>query len=141
MIHRIPTALLLLSLLSLFSCKSTDHVAKSPPGTLDPRLGGFLEQVFKDNPSQLEKEKHDYASLGVTFEPFIYSVYTGVVKFDTTPDNSMAMAQLGEYLEKARPELAPGLLEQMESFYRVEANQTTMRGMFLTTVRGLTKGR
>jgi hypothetical protein len=63
-----------------------------------------------------------------------------MVKFDTTPDNSMAMSQLGEYLEKARPTLDPKLLEQMESFYKVEANQTMMRGMFLTTVRGLTKG-
>ena len=141
MIRRIPTALLLLTLLSLFGCKSTDDVAKSSPGTLDPRLGGFLELIFKDNPSQLEREKRDYASRGVTFEPFIYMVYTGGVKFDTTPDNSMAMAQLGGYLEKVRPELAPELLERMESFYRVEANQTMMRGMFLTTVRGLTKGR
>jgi len=111
MIRRTRTALLLFTLLSLFGCKSPDQGATVPKGTLDPRLGGFLEQIFKNDPSQLEKEKHDYASRGVTLEPFIYSVFTGAVKVDTTPDNSMAMAQLGEYLEKVRPSLAPDLLE------------------------------
>ena len=140
MIRLLPGTLLMLALLGLFGCKSSEPAAKYPPGTLDPRLGGFLEQIFKDDAAQLEQEKKDYAAKGVTLEPFIYSVYSGMVKFDTTPDNSMAMAQLGEYLEKARPTLDPKLLEMMESFYKVEANQTMMRGMFLTTVRGLTKG-
>ena len=137
---RIRCLVLLVALFGLIGCKSSEQAATNSPGTLDPRLGGFLEHIFKDDPAQLEKEKKDYASKGVTFEPFIFSVYSGMVKFDTTPDNSMAMSQLGEYLEKVRPTLDPKLLEQMESFYKVEANQTMMRGMFLTTVRGLTKG-
>jgi len=137
---RIRCLVLLVALFGLIGCKSSEQAATNPTGTLDPRLGGFLEHIFKDDPAQLEKEKKDYASNGVTFEPFIFSVYSGMVKFDTTPDNSMAMSQLGEYLEKVRPTLDPKLLEQMESFYKVEANQTMMRGMFLTTVRGLTKG-
>jgi len=141
MIRRTLSLLSLFALLGLFGCRSSDPAATGHPGTLDPRLGGFLEHIFKDDPAQLERENQDYASKGVTLEPFIYQVYTGGVKFDNTPDNSLAMSQLGEYLEKARPPLAPELLEQMESFYSVEANKTMMRGMFLTTVRGLTKGK
>ena len=107
--------------------------------TLDPRLSGFLETVIKD-PATLAKEKDDYASRGVTLEAFIYAVYTRVVEFDNTPDNSMALAQLGQYLEEKRPGVSPQLLDQMTGFYTAKENQTMMRGMFLETVRGLVTG-
>jgi hypothetical protein len=128
-----------LVVVGLLGCRSSDRPATTTSGSLDPRLGGFLETIFKD-PEALAREKNDYATRGVTFEPFIYVIYTGTVRMDTTPDNSMALAQLGEYLEKIRPELAPELLAKMEEFYAVESNHTFMRGMFLTTVKGLTKG-
>ena len=108
-------------------------------GTLDPRLSGFLETVIKDPPT-LAKEKEDYASQGITFEAFIYAVYTRMVEFDNTPDNSMALAQLGQYLEEKRPGVSPQLLDQMTGFYTAKENQTMMRGMFLETVRGLVTG-
>jgi len=83
----------------------------------------------------------------VTFEVFIYAVYTGAVKIDDAPDNeearrarpqSGALAQLGQYLEEQRPELSAKLLDQMAEFYSVKSNQTFIRGMFLESVRRLT---
>jgi hypothetical protein len=82
----------------------------------------------------------------VTFEVFIYAVYTGAVKIDDAPDNEEArrlgpnpgaLAQLGQYLEEQRPTLSAKLLDQMDEFYSVKSNQTFMRGMFLESVRGL----
>jgi hypothetical protein len=107
--------------------------------TLDSRLSGFLETAIKD-PATLAQEKEDYASRGVTLEAFIYAVYTRAVEFDNTADNSMALAQLGQYLEEKRPGVSPQLLDQMIGFYTAKENQTMMRGMFLETVRGLVTG-
>ena len=106
---------------------------------LDPRLSGFLEVVIKD-PATLAHEKQDYASRGITFEAFIYAVYTRVVELDNTSDNSYALAQLGQYLEEKRPGVSPQLLDQMTGYYTAKENQTMMRGMFLETVRGLVTG-
>jgi hypothetical protein len=89
----------------------------------------------------LEKEKTDYAAQGVSFEQFIYLIYSGSIKVDDTGDNAQALAQLGEYLEKHRPALSPKLMEQLDAFYVVKSNQTFMRGMFLETIRGLTTGK
>jgi len=74
-------------------------------------LADFLEFVIKD-PAVLKMEKEDYASRGVTFEVFIYAVYTGAMKIDDAPDNEQArrlgpnagaLAQLGQYFEEQRP--------------------------------------
>ena len=91
-------------------------------------------------------EKKDYASRGVTFEPFIYAVYTGAVKIDNAPDteqarrlgpNANALAQLGQFLEEMRPELSAELSDKMAEFYSVKSNQTFIRGMVLGSVRRL----
>jgi hypothetical protein len=63
------------------------------------------------------------------------------VKFDTTPDNSLALSQLGQYLEKTRPTLAPTLEEGMVQFLADESHHTMMRQMFLETVRRLSAPR
>jgi hypothetical protein len=150
MIGRLKAAPLLL--LALLGCRSSEQGSapaaldapqgepsgRSAPASLDPRLSAFLAVVIKD-PVALEKEKRDYAARNVSFEQFIYFVYTGAIKIDQTPDNAKALAELGEYLEKQRPSLSPQLTTQMEEFYSVETNQTFMRGMFLETIRGLTK--
>jgi hypothetical protein len=144
-IKRYARILSLLLVICLLDFGSSGHAEKSAP-TLDPRLADFLEFVIKD-PAVLKTEKEDYASRGVTFEAFIYAVYTGAVKIDDAPDNEEtrrvgpnagALAQLGQYLEEQRPELAAKLLDQMDAFYSVKSNQTFMRGMFLESVRGLT---
>ena len=144
-IKRYARVLTLLLVLGLTGFGSSGHAEKRA-ATLDPRLGDFLEFVIKD-PAVLKKEREDYASRGVTFEVFIYAVYTGAVKIDNTPDNEQArrlgpnagaLAQLGQYLEEQRPELSAKLLDQMAEFYSVKSNQTFMRGMFLESVRRLT---
>lgn len=125
-------------LVCALGCKSTPSTpASAAPSGLDLRLADFLRTAITDQ-ATLEREKRDYASYRVSFEQFIYSVYTHSVAFDNTPDNSMALAQLGEYLEKKRPALAPELAEEMETFYADSTHQTVMRGMFLTTVKGMT---
>jgi len=106
---------------------------------LDPRLSGFLETIFKDK-ADLERERQEYASRGVTLEAFILAVYTRAVEFDDTPDNAKALAQLGQYLEERRPPLAPVLLDRMTEFYADKSHQSFMRGMFLETIRGLPHG-
>src|SRR5439155_6158564 len=120
----------LLLVLGLTDLGSSGHAEKSA-ATLDPRLADFLEFVFKD-PAVLKREKEDYASRGVTFEVFIYAVYTGAVKIDDAPDNEearrlgtnpRALAQLGQYLEEQRHELTPKLLDQLAEFHRVKSNQ------------------
>ena len=126
-----------LLLVCTFGCKSTPSTQGAAPAGLDPRLGDFLQTAITDR-ATLDKEKRDYASYGISFEQFIYSVYTHSVAFDNTPDNSRALAQLGEHLEKKRPVLAPELAEEMETFYADSTHQTFIRGMFLTTVKGLT---
>ncbi len=103
---------------------------------LDPRLDKFLVFAIKDKRT-LESERKVYAAHKVSFEQFILSIYSGVVKLDDTPDNANALAQLGGYLEKNRPSLSPVLLRRMEEFYAVKPNQTFMRGMFLETIRGI----
>jgi len=143
-IKRYARVLSLLLVLGLTGSGSSAHAEKTA-ATLDPRLGDFLEFVIKD-PAVLKREKEDYASRGVTFEVFIYAVYTGAVKIDDAPDNEEArrlgpnpgaLAQLGQYLEEQRPTLSAKLLDQMDEFYSVKSNQTFMRGMFLESVRGL----
>src|SRR6266576_2353271 len=144
-IKRYARVLSLLLVLGFIGFGSSGHAEKSG-ATLDPRLADFLEFVIKD-PAVLKTEKEDYASRGVTFEVFIYAVYTGAVKIDNAPDteearrlgpNPGALAQLGQYLEEQRPELSAKLLDEMVQFYSVKSNQTFMRGMFLESVRGLT---
>ena len=120
-------------LLAFAAIAPTGHAA---PAKLDPRLGSFLEFVIQD-PEVLESEQREYAENGVTFEAFVYAVYTRKVEFDETPDNAQALAQLGRFLEEQRPVLDPRLGEQMAEFLATEANRTFMRGMFLQTVRGL----
>ena len=146
-IKRYARVLSLLLVLGLTDFGSSGHAEKSAT-TLDPRLADFLAFVIKD-PMVLKTEKEDYASRGVTFEVFIYAVYTGALKIDNAPDNEQArrlgpnpgaLAQLGQYLEEQRPELSAKLLDQMAEFYSVKSNQTFMRGMFLESVRGLTSG-
>lgn len=124
-------ALLLISL-------TTGLFAKERPDTkgLDPRLESFLSYAIKDKQT-LESEKRVYAEHKVSFEQFIFALYSGGVKIDNTPDNSAVLAQLGGYLEKTRPSLSPELLKKMEGFYSIKSNQTFMRGMFLETIRGI----
>ena len=123
--------------LAFVACRQTDPSGPGTPGAaLDPRLAGFLEQVIKD-PATLAKEKQDYAARKVPFELFIFAVFSRTVEFDTTPDNSLALSQLGEYLEKTRPTLAPTLEEQMVKFLADESHRTMLRQMFLDTVHGL----
>ena len=86
-IKRHASLLSLLLVLGLTAFGPSGHAESA--ATLDPRLGDFLEFVIKD-PAVLEREKKDYASRGVTFEPFIYAVYTGAVKIDNAPDNDEA---------------------------------------------------
>ena len=144
-IKRYARVLSLLLVLGLTDLGSSGHAEKST-ATLDPRLADFLEFVIKD-PAVLKKEREDYASRGVTFEVFIYAVYTGAMKIDDAPDNEQArrlgpnagaLAQLGQYLEEQRPELSAKLLDRMAEFYSVKSNQTFVRGMFLESVRRLT---
>lgn len=103
---------------------------------IDPRLDGFLAFAIKDQQT-LQSERQAYAAHKISFEQFIFSVYSGGVRIDSTPDNSHALAQLGGYLEKNRPSLSAELLKLMEEFYSVKSNQTFMRGMFLETIRGI----
>lgn len=106
---------------------------------LDPRLADFLPHVISD-PAELKSEEEIYAKNHISFEQLILSAYTMQVKLDDTPDNSLALAQLGGYLEKNRPHLAPTLLPQLQQYFdRDKKHQTTLRGMFLTTVRELSK--
>src|SRR5882672_7463124 len=104
---RYARVLSLVLVLGLTGLGSSGHAEKSA-ATLDPRLADFLEFVIKD-PAVLKVEKKDYASRGVTFEVFIYAVYSGAVKIDDAPDNEQtrrlgpnagALAQLGQYLEE-----------------------------------------
>jgi hypothetical protein len=136
-VNVLPRVLCTALLLAVAACRQTD-----PPGpassdmALDPRLAGFLEQVIKD-PATLAKEKQDYATRKIPFEQFIFAVFTRKVKFDTTPDNSLALSQLGEYLERTRPALEPSLEDEMVRFLANESHQTMMRKLFLQTVHGL----
>jgi hypothetical protein len=114
----------------------SDETAASSDVTIDPRLEKFLDSVYEDK-ALLKKEKQIYAENKVSFEQFIFSIWSGAVKMDDTPDNSQALASLGGYLEKNRPPLSPDLLKHMEKFISVKSNNTFMRGMFLETVRGL----
>lgn len=102
---------------------------------LDPRLDAFLSRVIQD-PATLRTEKATYAKNQVSFEDLVFVVYTAKIRLDDTPDNSQALAQLGEYIEKERPDISPGLLARLEKFYSPEENRTFMRGMFLETIRG-----
>jgi len=134
--HVARFATIILSL-SLVACRQPDSSAADPSTTtLDPRLAGFLEVAIKD-PATLAKEKQDYAARKVPFELFIFAVFSRKVKFDTTPDNSLALSQLGEYLEKTRPRLEPSLEEEMVKFLADESHRTMIRQMFLQTVHGL----
>lgn len=127
----------LLLVVTLVGCLSGNNVAMAQPTSqLDPRLESFLAYAIKDK-NALEKEKSAYADQKVSFEQFIFLIYSATIKIDETPDNSSALAQLGGYLEKHRPTLSPTLLKQMEKFVAVKSNQTFMREMFLNTVRGL----
>src|SRR5258706_2170352 len=144
-IKQYARVLSLLIVLGLTDFGASGHAEKSA-AILDPRLADFLEFVIKD-PAVLKAEKEDYASRGVTFEVFIYAVYTGAVKIDHAPDNEQArrlgpnpgaLAQLGQYLEEQRPELSAKLLDQMAEFYSVKSNKTFIRGMVLESVRRLT---
>ena len=133
--HFIKLASIVL-VLGLAACRETDSGADPSGSAIDPRLAGFLEVAIKD-PATLAKEKQDYATNKVSFEQFILAVFTRKVEFDTTPDNSLALSQLGEYLEKTRPKLAPSLEEEMVKFLADESHSTMMRQMFLESVRGL----
>ena len=124
--------------LGLAACRQTDSGGDPSAAAIDPRLAGFLEVAIKDPPT-LAKEKQDYAARKVTFEQFIFAVFTRKVEFDNTPDNSLALAQLGEYIEKTRPKLDPSLEEEMVKFLADESHSTMMRQMFLQTVRGLSR--
>jgi len=128
-------------LLAIVACRQTDPSGLSDSTTaLDPRLAGFLEVAIKD-PATLAKEKQDYAARSISFEQFIFAVFSRMVEFDTTPDNSLALSQLGEYLEKTRPVLSPTLEAEMTRFLADESHRTMLRQMFLQTVQGLSAPR
>jgi hypothetical protein len=131
----------LLLVLPLLAIPPGARAETSPSNApLDPRLEGFLVQVIQDK-AQLEKEKQIYAAQHVSLEAFIFFVYTRSIQIDSTADNAVALAQLGGYLEEKRPALSPKLEKEMKKFYARKANQTFMRGMFLTTIHGLSARR
>lgn len=135
MSHTSRIIFLLGLLLALPLAASSANLHKN---TLDPRLDGFLSYVIKD-PAILQQEKDTYAKNQVSFEDLVFVVYSGKISLDNTPDNSQALAQLGEYIEKERPHISPELLARLEAFYSPKENKTFMRGMFLETIRGAVK--
>jgi len=139
--NRILLSSALLLAVAVAGCKPSDNgpitsASPSTPSRLDPRLGYFLEYAIQDRET-LEAQKRGFAADHTTFEQFIYSVYSGALKMDDTPDNAHALAKLGGYLENRRPPLAPALTTQMEAFHAADSTHSFMRGMFLETVRGL----
>ncbi len=130
-----------LALALAFSCSAAiaGSGGKAAVKGLDPRLADFLPSVISD-PAELKSEEEVYAKNHVSFEQLILVAYTMQVKLDSTADNSLALAQLGGYLEKRRPHLASTLLPQLQDYYdQDKKHQTALRGMFLTTVRELSK--
>lgn len=67
----------LLLVVALAGCRPTEKVEPSPSTPhLDPRLDGFLTYAIKDK-AALGKEKRVYAAQNVSFEGFIYLVFSG----------------------------------------------------------------
>lgn len=113
--------------------RPTSKPATSATG--DARLNAFLKVAIHDEAERGEVMR-TMAESNVSFEDFIETVFTHRVAFDTTPDNSMALAQLGEYLEEVRPTIAPALVSRLEEFLGVEDNRTMLRELFLQTLKG-----
>jgi hypothetical protein len=103
---------------------------------IDSRLKDFLAHEIKDA-NTLEQQINMYSESKTSFEDFILVVYTGAMKFDSTPDNSLFLSKIGGFLEKSRPTLSANLQNELEQFYSKKSNQTMMRGMLLNTVKGL----
>jgi len=133
--HILGAAFVSALLLVLTPAANCAHPNEKPS---DPRLDAFLSRVIND-PAALRTEKDTYAKKQVSFEDLVFVVYSAKIRLDDTPDNSQALAQLGEYIEKERPYISPGLLAKLEEFYSPEENRTFMRGMFLETIRGVVK--
>ncbi len=114
--------------------RSTNQSVPSVTG--DARLNAFLKAVIQDEDEQ-EKTTRTMAEANVSFEDFIEAIVTRRVIFDSTPDNSMALAQLGEYLEEVRPTIDPALVTRLETFLGVEENRTMLRQLFLETLKGM----
>lgn len=100
---------------------------------LDPRLSEFLESEIQDK-AVLEQTKETFRIGGMKLETFILLTFTGSIRADESPDNSLMLAKLGRYIERRRPELYPGLLPPMREFYENPDNRTFMRGMFMQTI-------
>jgi hypothetical protein len=117
-----------------------DQPSDAPPATVaaaDPRLVAFFEETIDDT-GERRSVIREYADASVTFETFIEAVFTRRLAFDATPDNSMAIAQLGKHIEERRPTIDASIVDRLQRFFAVEGNQTAMRGMFLETIRSLT---
>ena len=116
---------------------STNSIAQTASDSLDSRLEKYLTSQIDDRET-LNRVKNQYAEEGLAFEKFIKLMFTRELKFDTTPDNSLALSKLGAYLEKEKPKLSEELVEKLESFVEKKDNQTMMRGMVLQTIKSIT---
>jgi len=128
------SVIFLVIMIACSSSKILFQESYKPIDGVDSRLKSFLEYVIK-NPNELNNVLNQYKGKPISFEYFIYQIFTGKVEFDTTPDNSMALGQLGLYLEENRPELSDDLLKELKNFN--ENNKTMMRGMLILTIEGL----
>lgn len=134
--HPLRSALLISAL--LLALPTAAYCANLNEKPLDPRLDAFLSRVIED-PATLRAEKATYAKNGVSFEDLVFLVYSAKIRLDDSADNSMALAQLAEYIEKERPKVSLELLGKLEKFHSAKENQTFMRSMFLETIRGVAR--
>lgn len=120
--------------LSIIFFTSLSNIAYSENNKVDPRLGGFLVSVIKDN-KVLKEQTENYAYFKVTFEEFIIGVFTEKVKFNYTPDTNKALSQLDGYIENKRPYISDKYLNFLEIFNAKKENTTFMRSKLITTIK------
>lgn len=128
----------LILILLLLSCsqKILFQDSYQPKEGIDERLGNFLNFVIEDEDEFL-KVKNQYNGQPISFEYFIYQLYTNKIKFDTTEVNSLALAQMGQYLEEKRPVISKDLYNELKKLNLDEKDM--MRGMFLMTLKALSE--
>jgi hypothetical protein len=104
----------------------------------DPRLRDFFTVVVPDE-AERTAALAKMNGANVSFEDFIESVFTNKVSFDNTGDNSMALAQLGQYLENKRPAIDANLITRLETFQNAKPKKDMMHNLFIETLKGLTQ--
>lgn len=115
----------------VFLFLSCSHAPKGNR-VLDPRVEKFID-LHIENQEVSKRMRADLTD--VPFEKFFSLVYTAKIKVDGTPDNSMMLAMLGQYIEKERPPFDSKVIPELEAFEK--ENRTFMRTMLLNTIKDL----